>query len=155
MNSNTRNIPANERKSLIKERLTEYLEKKGLRKTRERYAVLDEIFSLNKHFDIESLFDYMKSKNHQISRATLYNTINLLVESKLIVKHNYDNNTAIFEKNNEQSEHHHIICNQCGKIIEFSNSKIDSICSSISEKLNFSVQYHLLYLYGTCNECKD
>ncbi len=142
-----------QRKNIIeqaKEIFGAFLLKNGYRKTAERYSVIDELYAQDEHIDVDNLYLWMKNKEYSISRATIYNTLDLLVECGLAVKHQFNDRSALYEQALTYRHHDHLVCNICHKIKEFSDPRMEEIKNMIGTELKSQITSHSLVFYGDC-----
>jgi Fur family transcriptional regulator, ferric uptake regulator len=140
--------------SASKQTLREYLKAKKLRSTRERFLLLEEIMKTNRHFDADELYASLIGKGLKASRATVYNTLDLLVDCGLISKYRFGESHSHYEKAFGRPRHDHLICLDCGDIIEFVSDRLARIQKEVCEEKKFVLQNATLQIFGTCSKCQ-
>lgn len=137
----------------VKNEFTEYLTQRKHRKTPERFAILEHIYNIKGHFDMDLLYNIMKGTMFRVSRATLYNTMELLLDCGLVVKHQFGANVSKYEKAYGNENHDHFICLDCGEVKEYKcNQPLDAAREKRFQR--FKVSYYSLYVYGVCAKCQ-
>ncbi|RQP13167.1 MAG: transcriptional repressor [Chryseobacterium sp.] len=143
--------------AIVKEVLKQYLQDRGLRNTPERYAIIEEIYNLDHHFNVDDLYLLMIHKKYQVSKATIYNTIEIFLDAGLIRKHQFGEKTltsSSYEKSYFDKQHDHLVIYKDGgdkeieEIIEFCDPRIQGIKEAIEDAFGVEIDNHSLYFYG-------
>ena len=132
---------------------TSFLEKKDLKLTSQRKTILREAMEASGHFSAEKLLVYCKKEDPTISKATVYRTLVLLKESKILEEQDFGDGKKLYERAQGRKHHDHFVCIKCGKIIEFENEPIERLQDSEAKKHHFKIVYHSLKLFGFCRSC--
>ena len=133
--------------SIKSQHLVEVLRKEGLRYTSQRQAVWDEIKKSEEHRDAEHIYLQLKSNNHNVSRATVYRTIDVLVKNHMVRKMDLGDGRNLFEPRIDDEHHDHMICLDTGKIIEFFDEELENLQDKIAEKHGYKVVRHVHQLF--------
>jgi Fur family ferric uptake transcriptional regulator len=137
-----------------REILSNYLKQQGnSRATSARFAVLNEVLRTQGHFDVESLYYRLITSGVKVSKATVYNTLDLLLNCGLVSKYRFAENTSRYEKAFGRPHHHHLICLKCGDIIEFMNENLQRIQDDVCRDKRFDPQSTTFQIFGTCARC--
>ncbi len=135
--------------------LSKYLKSTGKKRaTQERNAILDAVMATQGHFDAEGLFYRLVSTGVKVSRATVYNTLDLLQDCGLVSKYRFTENSSRYERSFGRPHHHHMICLECGDIIEFVNDKLERLQNEVCSEKSFSPQSSTVQIFGLCARCR-
>jgi len=128
-----------------------YLKKNESRYTKTKRFITEEIFKLTDRFEVEIFIDHLRTKAHDISRATVYRLIKQLLDANLLQKISTLDGKVFYEPSNPQINHAHVICNNCGKIHEMKNDALFSLIKNHCDSINFTITYQSIHIYGECN----
>jgi Fur family ferric uptake transcriptional regulator len=138
-----------------KKLFVDFLLGKNLKLTRQREAVVDEIFSGSGHFEAEEIVQRLKANRSRVSRATVYRTLELLLECKLVERLELGGAGSYYEHVHPGEHHDHLICTQCGNVIEFHNEKLENMQAEICNNFDFQETHHSLRIFGLCSKCRQ
>jgi Fur family ferric uptake transcriptional regulator len=131
-----------------------YLHKQHLPLTHQREAIAMALFESERHLSVDDLEDRLRGRNEHVGKATIYRTLNLLVEAELARELDFGEGFKRYEHQAGEARHDHLICTGCGKVIRFSRAALDELQEQIAEDLGFVVQSRRLKLYGLCGDCQ-
>jgi Fur family ferric uptake transcriptional regulator len=134
----------------VRRRFAAFIRERGQRQTPERFAILEEIYATQEHVDADTLYARLLGRGVGVSRATVYNTLELLLACDLIVRHQFGGNQAKYERAWAYWQHDHLLCVDCGAIFEFCDPRLQEIQESVAGIYGFEVARHALNVYGHC-----
>ena len=136
------------------EGLDQYLEQMGLKQTQQRRLIVQHFLAINSHVDAEELHRRVNGEGHDIGLATIYRTLNLLTEAGLIEQKSFQDGRSVFEVAHPGSHHDHLICTECGRVVEFEDQEIEDLQNKIASKYGIELKSHRLDLFGFCTDTK-
>lgn len=136
-------------------RFEEFLQSRGKRVTQQRRTIVREVFRRHEHFDADSLLDHLRNvaKDRTVSKATVYRTLNELVDAGLLRSFSLDGRRDVFEHDYGYPKHDHLHCLGCGKLVEFQSAELDALLAAVALEHAFRMTSHRLILSGRCSEC--
>jgi Fur family ferric uptake transcriptional regulator len=134
--------------------LTAYLQRMGLKHSRQRERIAEAFFALEGHVTVEEVVARARQDDPKVSLATVYRTMKLLADSGLATARQFGDGQTRYEAAQGRGHHDHLICTGCGAIVEFSNDRIESLQALVARRHGFDVEEHKLELYGRCQRCR-
>ena len=138
----------------LRNELNDYMLKRGLRSTEQRRLIIDTFFDVHEHITIDSLLKLVRAVDARVGYATVYRTMKLLSESGVVQEHKFGDGFTRYELSDEDAHHDHLVCLECGKIIEFEEPQIEQLQDKIAKRHGFLVRAHKHEMYGVCSDCQ-
>jgi Fur family ferric uptake transcriptional regulator len=136
------------------EKLERFLQKNSLKLTSQRRQLLEKVLEMDKtHFTADDLVDQFRDQRPRVSKATVYRTLLVLVESGILEEHQFGENYKVYELHEGRQHHDHLICTSCGKILEFFNASMEQLQDKVSDEYGFHPTHHSQKIYGICATC--
>jgi Fur family ferric uptake transcriptional regulator len=133
-----------------------YLKEQGLPVTQQREAVAGMVFASSGHLSVEDIETGLRAIGDRIGKATIYRTLDLLVRSRLVVEHDFGEGFKRYEHRfSQETVHEHLICLECGKVIEFESWEVQDVKAQITQEHGFRPVRHKLEIYGLCRQCQE
>lgn len=137
------------------ETFRQWIKDQGLKATSQREDIAEVFFSANRHISVEELYSEVRRINPRVGYATVYRTMKLLIESGLAAEQHFADGQARFENVEEEHHHDHIICERCGRIIEFMHAQLEQLQEKVAREYGFVATNHKMEIYGICQECRE
>jgi len=136
-----------------KEIFLEHIQKAGLRRTGQRDLILETFLKTEDHVTSEDLYWIVQKKDPSVGHTTVYRTLKLLTEAGLAREVRFGDNKTYYEHHYDHEHHDHMICTQCGKVIEFFSPEIESLQEQMADNFGFRLSHHSVRMWGSCSEC--
>jgi len=143
-----------ERFVVEKQVFLEHIQGQGLRRTGQRDLIFEIFLSTEDHLTIEDLYHLVKKQDPAVGQTTVYRTLKLLTEAGLAREVRFGDNKTYYEHHYNHEHHDHMICTECGKVIEFYSPDIESLQDQMADNFGFKPTHHSLRLWGVCAECQ-
>lgn len=134
--------------------LEEHIQAAGLRRTGQRELILETFLSTEDHLTSEDLYGLVQKQDDSIGLTTVYRTLKLLTEAGLAREVRFGDNKTYYEHHHNQEHHDHMICTECGTVIEFFSPEIEALQDQMAGKFEFRPTHHSLRMWGVCSECQ-
>lgn len=134
--------------------LDEHIQAAGLRRTAQRDLILDIFLSTEDHLTSEALYGLVRKRDETVGLTTVYRTLKLLTDAGLAREVRFGDNKTYYEHHYNHEHHDHMICTECGKVIEFFSPEIESLQDEMAGKFGFKPTHHSLRMWGLCSDCQ-